>query len=201
MDFDYLESHNERVSIYGFSNSFGRRPMRNTKTSISKKILENLVGLVDTGLLRNNNRIYTHLAKVDQNYLNEFNNSTRDLRYIFIFTDSNESRYEIAKWSLENPEVTIFDVRIGTYDQFEVYMSNNPKKYIQTIYLDKLGDPVYFDEHAVCQDDRMSFSVAMTGASMIMNMFTKLIRQGYDGVDFKHVMIGNDFLGEVTGYE
>lgn len=199
-DFDRLKNHNNQVSMYGFTSRLSVRPNNSYKTSYAKGILKRLLGTSE-GRPRNNHNIYVERTRVTTEYLEAQFGKGRILDVIFVFTDTNESRYEVAQYHELYPETVVFDIRVGSYDQFEVYMSKNPSKYNKTIYFEDDGTLTHIDGNRVCLDDRMSFSIAMTGSSMLMNLFTKYMRGGFDEIDFKHIMIGNDYLGEVKGYE
>lgn len=200
-DFDHIEQHNNQVSMYGFTHTLGIRNNSNYKVDRAKNILTYYLGSDDYDRAINKHIIEAFRQRVTTDLLITTFGDNRYLDTIFVFTDSNESRYEIAQYHDKYPDTTIFDIRVGSYDQFECYMSKNPNKYNQTIYYEDDGTLTHINANRVCLDDRMSFSIAMTGASMLMNMYTKYMRGGYDNIDFRHVMIGNDFLGEVKGYE
>lgn len=205
-DYDTISNTNRQVSMYGFTeaiNVIHQRRKVETATNILKKFANHNdgMGFNKDYSMRNYNNIHSHNKMVDARLLNVlFNNNDIDLDYIFVFTDNNESRHEISKYHTENPETVIFDCRVGSYDQYEVYVSRNPEKYLQTIYFEDDGEtPLHIETYNVCLEDRMNFSVALTSSSLIMNLFIKHLRGHLTG-DFKHIMIGNDFLGEVKGY-
>jgi len=201
-DFDNIEAHNYNVSLYTFTRPLGVS-MPSNKVRGAYRILMKLTEYneMTNKRDRNYNDITLSNQKIDERYLSEVHKDN-PIDYIFVFTDNNESRHEIAKYHMKNPKSIVFDCRVGSYDQYEVYFSNNPSKYMQTIYFKKDGKtPRSIDNNTnVCLEDRMNFSVAMMSASMIMNLFIKFLRGNMTN-DFKHIMIGNDYLGEVKGYE
>lgn len=204
-DFDIIEPHNNQVSMYGFTTSMGIPIENRSKVESSGSILRQLLGResypkkTKTGL-RGDHNILTHDSKVTMDILEALFGDSILLDYIMVFTDNNESRYEIAQYHEKHPDTTIFDIRVGSYDQFEVYMSKNPSKYNKTIYFEDDGTLTHINTNRVCLDERMHFSIAMCGASLLMNLFTKYVRNELDNVDFRHIMYGRDYIGEVKGY-
>ncbi len=201
-DHDYIENHNNAVSMYGFMSRM-RIDYRNagSKAIASKRLLRQLIGMGNNIPIRevNFHTIKSNNTRVDKSILDVLHER---IDYIFVFTDNNLSRYEVAKYHLEHPDTIILDCRVGTYDQFEVYFSNSPSKYMQTIYFDddEKTKPSKIVTNNVCLDDRMNFSIAMTSSSLLMNMFTQHLK-GDMKQDFKHIMIGRDYIGEVKGYD
>lgn len=196
-DFDSIEEHNKKVSTYGFYDNLNLEEEMKFKASSSLRILERLLGTYS--IERNKHILRAYSTIVTNKLLTEMFTNT-NLNYIFIFTDNNESRYEMSQYQLANPHTKVFDCRIGSYDQFEVYYSNNPTKYAKTIYMNDDNTPRHLDNRTnVCLDDRMSFSVAMASSSLLMNLFQRHLRDDIKD-DFHHIMIGNDYLGVITGY-
>jgi len=199
-DFDHIEEHNNRVSMYGFYDKLGFHLPMNRKADTSARLLKKFLG---GARFRNtkNISIDTYRARVDERLLNRTFRGI-NIDFIFVFTDNNESRHEISQYHIKHPNTVVFDCRIGSYDQFEIYYSNNPSKYAKTIYYekDKITPRVIDNNTNVCLDDRMNFSIAMASSSLLMNLFVKHLR-GNMKDDFKHIMIGNDYLGEIKGYE
>lgn len=195
-DYDHLERQNDLVSLYGFYGQFGINVRNSSKAVTSLRFLTRMLDRVTD---QNNLELNYNHVKVDMKILEE-HYSDKELDFIFVFTDNNESRYEVAKYHEKYPETKVFDLRIGTYDQFEIYFSMNPKKYMKTIYFDEDKKPLHIETNKVCLDDRMSFSIALTGATLLMNVFTKFYRNDLPDTDFKHIMYGNNFIGEVKGY-
>ncbi len=201
-DFDHIEPRNREVSMYGFANSMGIRLDRHSKVSSSYVILNRLAGrdnIDGNNGLKRTNKVNYYNQKVTSELLEHMFGNKVNLDVIMIFTDNNESRYEVSQYHLKFPKSEIFDVRIGSYDQFEVYYSANPDKYLQTIYFEDDGSITHIETNNVCQDERMHFSIAMAGSSMLMNLFTKWTRNELK-TDFKHIMFGRDYIGEVKGY-
>jgi len=198
-DPDYIGTENMNVSMYGFSRVMGNSMDTNSKAYSSRSILRHLLNWSSNGILPNANVINQHRVKVDYDIL-RYNKSAYDV--IFVFTDNNKARYEVSKYHSENPKCIVLDCRVGSYDQFELYFSNNPSKYAKTIYYNKDGSLSSLDDKTstVCLDQRMNFSIALTSASYLMNLYVKYLK-GDMKEDFKHIMIGNDYLGEVKGYE
>jgi len=200
-DFDYIDNHNYQVSLYGFANKFGIGIDRHSKAISSHRILSHLIG-DGRSMTALNNTINHYAERVTCDLLEAKFGEDRFLDYIMVFTDSNKSRAEVAEYHENHPDTVIFDIRVGSYDQFEVFYSRNPTKYAKTIYYDDDGSLRDVEnEHRVCLDERMHFSIAMTGASMLMNLFTMYTRDALNDTDFKHVMFGRDYIGEVKGYE
>lgn len=196
-DFDVIEEHNKRVSSYGFYDSWRFDKEMLSKSESAMRILRRLVS--ELLITKNKHVLKSYKDMVTNELLTKMFNKV-DLNYIFIFTDNNESRYEMSQYQLANPHTKVFDCRIGSYDQFEVYYSNNPTKYAKTIYYNDDNTPRHLDNRTnVCLDDRMSFSVAMASSSLLMNLFQKHLRDEIKD-DFHHIMIGNDYLGVITGY-
>ena len=179
----------------------GIRINSDSKANSSYRILRKLVGVTNYSRVINNHEINDHNRRVTTELLDVMFGENKVLDYILVFTDSNESRHQIALYHNEYPETVVFDIRVGSYDQFEVYYSRNPSKYMQTIYFDDDGIPIHIDANNTCLDERMHFSVAMAGASLLMNLFTKYTRDELEDVDFRHIMYGRDYIGEVKGYE
>lgn len=198
-DGDHIERHNYQVSMYGIMNRLGISYNERSKAHSSHRLLNSLVGNIDDRHYRRITLNY-HNKYVNESVLMEHFGETTPVDFIFVFTDTNESRFEISQYHSRFPETKIFDIRVGSYDQFEVYFSASPDKYHKTIYFDDDGSVRHIEGNRVCLDDRMSFSVAMAGASYLMNLFTKFFREELDK-DFLHVMLGRDYIGEVKGYD
>ena len=199
-DFDYVSRPNRRVSMYGFYNDLGIDTPMGSKVNSSMRILKRLLGGLSFRREKLHN-LHAYEIRVDEGILNSHFRGT-NIDYIFVFTDNNESRHEVSQYHIKHPNTIVFDCRIGSYDQFEIYYSNNPSKYAKTIYYeeDKTTPRAIDNNTNVCLDDRMNFSIAMASSSLLMNLFVKHLRDEIKE-DFKHIMIGNDYLGEVKGYE
>lgn len=194
-DGDYVEHSNMSVSLYGFMDQINIKPDDDYfKADISRLFL---IKLVQQKIINSNNIIInSHNDYVDEQYLELLYNDDNPIDAIFVFTDTNESRHEIAQFHLKHPETLIIDTRIGTYDQYEVILSKNADKYHSTIYYENDGSIMHVDEHRLCLDDRMSFSVAMSASALAMNLFMQYGKKQING-DFKHIMIGRDYLGVI----
>jgi len=200
-DYDYIESHNYNVSMYGFASTIGVNLTDGNKANSSRRIVRHLANLRIGSRNRNNNNVLALESKVTMDLLEAEYPRGTNLDYIFIFTDNNESRHEIAKYHQKYPGTIVLDCRVGSYSQFEVYFSNNPTKYMKTIYFDDdKVTPSHIEGNNICLDQRMNFSIAMSSASLLMNLFIKYLKDDMKS-DFKHIMIGDDYIGEVTGYE
>lgn len=202
-DHDFLTDHNLNVSLYGFSGVLGSVTNTNSKAYTSRDIIRTLVNWHQNGnIIPNGNTVSHFKYKVDYKKLLYESERTLPFDVLFIFADNNLVRSEVSKYHLKFPNCIVLDCRVGSYDQFELYFSNNPSKYAKTIYYNKDGSLSNLDDKTsnVCLDQRMNFSIALTSASFLMNLYVKYLK-GDMKQDFKHIMIGNDYLGEVKGYE
>lgn len=201
-DYDFISHENMSVSMYGFFGNIGLNYSRDSKASSCARLLDRLSNQdndVEHRGRNNHNKIdYIH-DSVNYKTLKANHNK---IDYIFVFTDNNSSRHEVSKYHSKHPDTIVFDCRVGSYSEFEVYYSSNPDKYSKTIYYDdkKRTKPSKIITNDICLDDRMNFSIAMSSCSLLMNLFLKYLK-GDMKQDFKHIMIGNDYIGEISGYE
>lgn len=200
-DFDHITNDNMEVSMYGFFPSFELRQSQKSKAISSYRLLSKLSGIGEhrVHMNTNNNKISYSTVKVDMDVLERDYGKKNELDYIFVFTDNNESRYEVAKYHQKYPQTRIFDCRVGSYSEFEVYYSNNPEKYMRTIYFNGDGTPRSIITNDICLDARMNFTIAISSSSLLMNLFIQHLK-GDITEDFKHIMMGKDYIGEITGY-
>jgi len=200
-DFDHITNDNYEVSMYGFFANFQLEPNHRSKAMTGFRLLSRLSGIGKYRVTSNdkNNKIHYSVDQVDMSTLERDYKGKNELDYIFIFTDNNESRYEVAKYHQKYPHTKVFDCRVGSYSEFEVYYSDNPEKYMKTIYFNDDNTPKYIVTNNVCLDARMNFTIAMSSSSLLMNLFIQHLR-GDITEDFKHVMMGKDYIGEIKGY-
>ncbi len=194
-DFDSIEPHNHEVSMYGLFAYMNIGVNSSSKSTSSHRLINTLSGRSSLGN-RNNNEVQSHNQRVNCEVLKENHDN---IDYIFVFTDNNESRYEISKYHTEHPNTVVLDCRVGSYNQYEVYISKNPSKYAQTIYYDEDEQPRNIETNNICLDQRMNFSIAMASSALLMNLFVTEVRGEFDK-DFKHIMLGKDYIGEIGGY-
>ncbi len=198
-DLDHITDLNKSVSIYGLTYNMGIETAQ-SKARMCRNILYQLTNMRNQSLgNRANNIINIRTSKATYDTLTR-QYKGKEIDFLLVFTDNNESRHEVALYHEANPQTVVIDCRVGSYDQFEVYYSRNPSKYRKTIYYEEDGSPTVHDTYNVCLEDRMNFSIAMASSSFVMNFLVKDTR-GQMNTDFKHVMIGNDYIGEVKGYD
>lgn len=201
LDHDTVSRENLQVyfnyNMLYYMKGYNRSITGREKTYVARRFIKCALG-DDNALTKNNNKIHDIEANVNFDTLERiFGEFVVELDYIFMFTDNNASRYEIYKYQKKYKKTIIIDVRVGTYDQVEVIYSANAEKYLKTIYLDEGGEPrIVSNRDRVCLEDRMSFSIASVGASLAMNLFLKIVRDDINK-DFKHIMIGRDYIGDV----
>lgn len=199
-DFDVLEEHNDKVSLYGFKDQLlnGIVPTENKKVDYAVSILNNLV----TEEIKNNAdmEIVGHDEKVTFSTLRQLNKSIvgGEINHIFVFSDNSEVRDQVRIYQVYSPKVNVFDTRIGNYRDFEVFVSTNANTYERTLPYDENGDIKHIETNGVCLDDRMSYSVASTASSLLSNLFTQFLR---DDLEFTnglyHYIFGSEYKGVV----
>lgn len=206
-DFDHIESHNDSVSMYAFRTMIIDKDHWNHlrlighshyKVHVSEEILKQFSNFRQRD---NGNTIVAYPDMVSKDYLerNASRNKFDQFDIIFIFADNNQARHEIMTYQETNPTTVIYDVRIGTYREFEIIMSKNAEKFKKTIYYNDDGSVSKINPNGVCLNERMSFSIAMSSSALLMNLFLQSTH-GDMKKDFYHFMYGNDYKGEIKGY-
>lgn len=199
-DFDVLETHNNRVSMYLFDELLTQSfEVDNTKVSHATAMLRNLV--TEDVLRTQNHEIAQYNEKASLDTLTDLNYycDSGELDYIFVFTDNTRARYEIGSYQILFPHTTIFDVRIGTYREFEVFVSTSGsgKEYMKTIPM-KDGKPLYVETNGVCLDQRMSFSIAQSASALLANLLVQYEKDELrTNNGLYHFMFGQDYIGEL----
>jgi hypothetical protein len=177
-DFDVLEDHNNRVSMYLFDDLLSSGRLKdNSKVSHALAMLQNLI--TNDVLTSQQLDLQAYNEKVDLKVLNDIHNrcGSDRINYVFVFGDNSEVRYQIALYHLIFPNSVILDVRIGTYREFEIIVSRNPELYLKSLPLDENEQIIHIETNQVCLDERMSFSIAQASSALLSNAFTQLQRE------------------------
>lgn len=205
-DFDVIEDHNNRVSLYEFYQELTRsQPISdiregNHKVDMSYNMLHTLTRPSIHQNLDNRLFITPVNEAVSFKSLYEYHAEGEDLPdYIIVFGDNMLVRYEIGRFHQKYPSATVIDTRIGTYNEFELIYSENPLKYMNTIYYNEDGTVKMLENNKVCLADRMSFSIAMSASSMAFNHLLTSLRRStvFRNEDFSHFIFSNTYRGNI----